>query len=225
MDQQGFPPSSGARTSGSDQTSKEELSPGEKAAIDKYTKRLKKLTRLSAQLEHRECLVLAEAREELKKPYAWTRLLENLDMSEDEANKRLAIARSKRIASEEFQKRILPNVVGYSNLAAIESLKDEAYEKLLNELPTGCRVTKSVLDNVAQGNSPGDKLTSVITVKLSEGAFSELTPKQQALHRRIVRDIQEAAKAPGSIFKVTVRSPQCLVDPSKSTQTKQNKGK
>jgi hypothetical protein len=149
--------------------------------------------------------VLAKAREEIKNSWAFKRLLEKVGMSEGEADKRLAVARSARISSEEFQLKIMPRVTGYSNLAALESLTDVAYQRLLSDLGSDTKITKSMIDSVSQGNTPGDKLLSGVVLKFSRQSLSQLTPAQQVENRSIIAAIQELAGKPGCIFKLTVR--------------------
>src|SRR4051794_16773454 len=154
MDQHGFsrfsPPRDPLSSINQDLT--DALSPADEKLIEKHESLLKGLKRLPAHLDHRFSLRLGKARDEITKPAAFARLLARIGMTPNEADKRLINARSKRVKRREFKSQVLPRVGGYSTLAALASLKDEPYARLLNGLESDAEITKAIIASVAKGN-------------------------------------------------------------------------
>jgi hypothetical protein len=226
MDQQGASPSPPrSQSSSSNKRPTEVLSPADEELVEKHANLLGYRKRLPALADHRFSLGLANARDEIKKPAAFARLLERINVTTNEAEKRVGNARSKRINSKEFQSRILPRVVGYSTLAAIDSLKEEAYARLLNELPANAEITKPMVESVAQGNPPTPKLQSALTIKFGKGELDELTPARQKINRKIIADIREALGRQGCVFQYVLRKDllTLLGDTSNDAQPKESK--
>jgi hypothetical protein len=183
----------------------ENLPKTEDELLEHYATRLNRLARLPAEIDFLYCKVLAEAKSKLPTPSAFKRLLERIGMSEGEATKRLGLAGSTRISSEEFQTKLMAHVEGYSTLAALNSLTDAAYARLISGLKPGTKVTKSLVASVARGSSPSEKLITGIEIQFVEHEMANLSPSSQTTHRLFVEEIMKLPEKRGCTFKVIVR--------------------